>query len=166
MKYVRSFMMLLCLTVLAASCGLLADPVTYNDKIIRHQMEVSEAIKELYNAYDEGDLASVEALRTKAHETASQAVKEVSAMKPFRGNAEFRDASADLFKLYERYLDNEMKEFNHLYYKENLTEADDMRMVEISDSFEEEEAVLHQKMMVAQKEFAGKYNMPIKYKNP
>lgn len=165
MKYTRLFMMLLFLPAVVTSCGLLADPVTYNDKIIRHQMEVSQAIKELYAAYDESDLTTVEALRTTAHEKAATAVKEVSAMKPFRGNSEFRDASADLFKLYERYLEQDMKEFNELYYKEDPTETDDMRMVEISDGFEKEEEVLHQKMLVAQQAFADKYNMPLKYKN-
>lgn len=136
------------------------DAIAYNDKIIKEQNKIGEAMLIFSNNPNEFSLSSI---NTQIYKGMSV----LNTMKPFEGNKKFLQAAKALFKFYNSIVKNEYQKIltlmvnNKNYSQDALTKKID----EVTHSISKKEIAYDKAFQAAQKEFALKYGFILQKNN-
>ena len=136
----------------------------YNNKIIDIQYKLVPDVVNFFKAFEGGNLTDLKSKKAILSKDFDAAIKKVSAMKPFEGDAGLRDAALDWFKLYKSSLD---AEYNHIIElasipKDKRTADDKAKLQKLSDQLIGKETEIDLKFEAAQVEFSKKHNLELK----
>lgn len=132
------------------------DAVEYNDYIVDHQNEIGRKIIQ-FNEVMADENVSREALNPYYEQmlaVTQDAVNQVKAMPPYKGNTELRDSAVDLFSFYLGIFREEYVEMLDIVFAESPSEEDFTRMETIMTDIGEEEKGYDEKFGAAQTRFA------------
>jgi len=158
---------LLAVSILALflfSCNSFDSPISYNDTIIKPQLEVVEKLDSIYA----GENISVENIKKHRLDLVSKvekAMKEVRDLEDYKGNTSFKEAGmkylAHLNLIYNKTqnIDNLIYNFNSEERIEKMSDKDyNFMEAELKKYLELENALLDE-----QKKFAEQFNMRLDY---
>ncbi|MCX7743547.1 MAG: hypothetical protein N2167_03180 [Flavobacteriales bacterium] len=157
-------------TFILFSCGPKKDPnltyfekaEEYNDYIIKEQVELFAAFDEFIHQMETGNMDQLQASFDKLYERSKTAVERMEKLADFKKNTEFRDKSKELFIFYKTQCETDLKEMLTLFEKDTLmTEADQIRIEEIANAFDNTEKKLNDALIAAQEAFAKKFNLEL-----
>lgn len=136
----------------------------YNNKIIDIQYKLVPDVVNFFKAFEGGNLTDLKSKKAILSKDFDDAIKKVSAMKPFEGDAGLRDAALEWFRLYKSSLD---AEYNHIIElasipKDKRTAEDKAKLQKLSDQLIGKETEIDLKFEAAQVEFSKKHNLELK----
>jgi hypothetical protein len=136
----------------------------YNNSIIDIQYKLVPDVVNFFKAFEGGSLIDLKAKRDILSKDFDKAIKKVSGMKAFEGDAALRDAALEWFKLYKSSLD---AEYNHIMElaskpKDKRTAEDKAKLQKLSDELIGKETEIDLKFEQAQTEFSKRHNLELK----
>lgn len=152
------------LTIFIFSCNSFDSPISYNDTIIKPQLEVVEKLDSIY-AGPEISVENIKKHRLELVSKVEKAMTEVRELEDYKGNTAFKEAGmkylAHLNLIYNKTqnIDSLIYKFNSEERIENMSDKDYQHMeAELKKYLELEKALLDQ-----QKKFAEQFNMRLDY---
>ena len=96
----------------------------YSRYIFLRYFYVSKSFADLISVLHERDSKSLDKKREKVIELSAASIKELKKMKPFEGDAEYRDQTIDIIEYFMNLSRRELKRISTLFDKEGLTQKD------------------------------------------
>jgi len=154
---------LLLLLPLGSLAQKITEPVEYNDKIVGYQNNIGYKMLAM-NEYIGGEDSNKErahSLRLELLQTTKESISGVQKMPSFQGNDELRQSAIELFKFYQRVVENEYKQMIDILYSEELSEDDIATLEEMVNKITIEEGTYDENFQAAQEAFAKKHNLEL-----
>lgn len=146
------------------SCNAFESPISYNDTIIKPQLEVVEKLDSIY-AGEETSIETIKKHRLELVIKVEEAMADVKDLKDFKGNTAFKEAGlkylAHLNLIYNKTqnIDSLIYQFNSDERVEQMSDKDyNFMEAELNKYLELENALLDE-----QKKFAQQFNMKLDY---
>jgi len=135
-------------------------PVAYHSYILNEQQKVINTIINFSNQFNSKDsvlLANYD--KTKA--ILKKSWENIQKLPPYNGDSELKDAALPLFEMYFNAMDVEYREIVDLFIKKDFGKKTQERVNFLLNSINEREKILDARLIVAQANFAKKYNLDI-----
>lgn len=156
--------LLMSVTILTGCFKTGPDPIEFNNKLVRLQMDIAEKMKALGEKLG-GSEKVVEADALKDLDDINTLIdtntKELDTLETPEGGVALKTAIKDIFNFYKQAVANEFKQMVQILAKETNDEADVTKIQELQNSINEKETVLDQKVQDAQTAFAKKYGFSV-----
>lgn len=164
MKHIQFLLISLCITTCSIAQNkskTFSSAVDYNNYIVYKQQDVGNQVLKFSSVKE---LKQKEQVIDAAIPKIVQYVKDIKNMPAWKGNTEFRNASAALFQFYAKIFSTSYKQIIHLQY-DGLTQEKENKIKQIASDITTEETKLDEDFKTAQQNFAAQNNMAIQ-QNP
>jgi len=140
------------------------DAVDYNEKVITDQLLVIDAINNLDSTFISYNPKLIEPALNNANLQVEKAISNLKEFGVFNNDSGFYNGTMALYNLFEKQLNNEYLEQFEIYKlsEEDYTEAKRIRYNELLEKINDDYALISDKFLVAQKDFAKKWNLELK----
>ncbi len=154
---------LLLLLPLSGVAQKITEPVEYNDKIVGFQNDIGYKMLAMndYIGGDDSNKQEAHALRLELLQVTKESIAGIQKMTAFEGNDDLRKSALELFRFYQRVVENEYKEMIDILYSEDLSEDDIVALEEIVNRVTVEEGTYDDNFQTAQEAFAKKHNLEL-----
>lgn len=157
----KKLLYLILLVAVFTGCDKKITAVEYNDAIIAEQAKIFKLVDEFNTSVDNDSLVAARAIAKKTVAQCDSSLLVLEKLGPYKDNAEFKDAAADVFKFYKGVFSKDYLELIDIYASADLNEDDLDRSITIQQDIADREAVLDDLVHKKQDEFAKRNNMKI-----
>jgi len=157
-------LVLLLIAAFANGCGDKTISATeYNNKIVGEQDKITQTMLVVVEKINAGDYNAALAGLEKSVQQCDSSVIALTAMDPYEGDTQFRDAALALFKYYKKALNDDYRGLIGILIKTDgeVTEEDSLKIEAINKDIETQEAKYTKAVNDAQQAFCKKHNVTL-----
>ena len=165
MKKILAITSLFFMLILFSQCGpTMTDARNYNEELITEQKKVINAIDALENSFSTFNTETISVELEKTKKQLASSITSLEKLGSFDEKTEFYDATMELYKMFEKQLNNEYSEQLEIYKlsDENYTKEKENRFNELSNIIDNEYDIISKKMLSIQQKFVDSWGLELK----
>jgi hypothetical protein len=157
-----SFILFIAVVLLSVGCDSRSEQAAaYNDRLIERQVYVLDAFNDLDSSLSSIDTSYIDEAYHILRGRIKESLREVQQMNDFKGDAELKNATIDLFRGYDELAAGPYNQLIDLISlpDSSFTPRQQLRALELEDDIINGSASLHQSYAKRQQAFGERYNV-------